>query len=124
MLIEYAVLVVAIFIVISSVVLGFALYPWLFLLLFLLVPLGAVMLRRNMSLPGEIEGQVTPSMAASWASIGVLILVILFIGIPSIWLGIWLHPFFFLILLLFSGLVAVPTWISLRRNVEENQAKQ
>ena len=108
---EYLVLAVALFFVVSAVVLGFVLFPWLFLLLFLLVPLAGVLLRGNFSLP-EKSDDVTPSMAAFWAILGVLGLAMLFIGLPAIVLGILFHPWFFLILLLFSLLLALPMWLS------------
>ena len=110
---EYLVLALALFVIISAVVMGFILFPWFFLLLFLLVPLSAVLMRGNMSLPGEQDETVTPSIAASWAMLGVLGLAVLLIGLPAIFLGIWLHPFFFLILLLFSLLLALPMWLSI-----------
>ena len=110
---EYVVLALALFIVISAVALGFLLYPWFFLLLFLLVPLAAVLLRGNVSLPGGQNEAVTTSIAASWAILGVLGLAVVFIGLPAIFLGIWLHPWFFLILLLFSLLLALPLWLSI-----------
>ena len=63
---EYLVLAVAIFVVISAVVLGFVLFPWLFLLLFLLVPLAGVLLRGNFSLPEEND-EMTPRAASALA---------------------------------------------------------
>ena len=110
---DYLVLALALFVVISAVVLGFVLFPWLFLLLFLLVPLAGVLLRGDISLPGDQDERPTPSIAASWAILGVLGLAVLFIGLPAILLGIWIHPFFFLILLLFSLLLALPMWLSI-----------
>ena len=112
-MIEYLVLAAALFIVISAVILGFVLFPWFFLLLFLLVPLAAVLLRGNASLKGEQDEPVPPSIAASWAILGLLGLSVLFIGLPAIVLGIWLHPSFFLILLLFCLLLAAPLWLSI-----------
>ena len=112
-MIEYLVLAAALFIVISAVVLGFLLFPWFFLLIFLLVPLAAVWLRGHVSRHEGRDEPVPPSIAASWAFLGLLGLSVLFIGLPAIWLGIWLHPFFFLILLLFSLLLAVPLWLSI-----------
>ena len=110
---DYLVLALALFIIVSAVALGFLLYPWFFLLLFLLVPLAGVLLRGNMSLPGDQDERVTPSIAASWAILGVLGLAVLVIGIPAITLGVWLHPWFFLILLLFCLLFALPLWLSI-----------
>lgn len=110
---EYVVLALALFVVISAVILGFVLFPWFFLLLFLLVPLAAVLLRRNFSGPGGNDEAVTTSVAASWAILGMLGLAVLLIGIPAIVLGIFLHPWFFLILLLFCLLLALPMWLSI-----------
>ena len=110
---EYLILAVALFIVISAVVLGFLLFPWLFLLLFLLVPLAAMLLRDNVSRKGGQHEPVSASIAASWAILGLLGLSVLVIGLPAIALGIWLHPLFFLLLLLFSLLLAAPLWLSL-----------
>lgn len=112
-MIEYLVLAAALFIVISAVILGFVLFPWFFLLLFLLVPLAAVLLRGNVSSQEGQEEPVPPSIVASWAILALLGLSVLFIGIPAIVLGIWLHPSFFLILLLFCLLLAVPLWLSI-----------
>ena len=110
---EYVVLALALFVVISAVILGFVLFPWLFLLLFFLVPLAAALLRRNFSGPGGNDEVVTTSVAASWAILGMLGLAVLLIGIPAIVLGIFLHPWFFLILLLFCLLLALPMWLSI-----------
>lgn len=110
-MIEYLVLAAALFIVISAVMLGFLLFPWFFLLLFLLVPLAAVLLRDNGS--GALDEPVSTSIAISWAILGLLGFSVVLIGLPAIILGIWLHPFFFLILLLFCLLLAVPFWLSI-----------
>ena len=110
-MIEYLVLAAALFIVISAVVLGFLLFPWFFLLLFLLVPLAAVRLRNNGA--GAQDEPVSTSVAISWAILGLLGLSVVLIGLPAIILGIWLHPFFFLILLLFCLLLALPFWLSI-----------
>ena len=116
---EYVVLALALFVVISAVVLGFVLFPLLFLLLFLLVPLAAVLLFRNAS--GE-RGQDEPastSVAASWAIVGVFGLAVLFIGLPAIVMGIWLHPWFFLFLLLLCFLLALPLWLSISDSAQD-----
>jgi len=110
---EYVVLALALFVVISAVILGFVLVPWLFLLLFLLVPLAALLLRGNASRRGAQDEPVSTSVASSWAILGVLGLAVLLIGLPAILLGIWLHPWFFLILLLFCLLLAIPFWLSI-----------
>ncbi len=110
---EYIVLALALFVVIAAVILGFVLFPWLFLLLFLLVPLATALLWRNASRQGAEDEAVTPSVAASWATLGVLGLAVLMIGIPAIVLGVFLHPWFFLILLLFCLLLALPMWLSI-----------
>ena len=62
---EYVVLALALFVVISAVVLGFVLFPWLFLLLFLLVPLAAALLWRNVS--GD-RGKAEPASTSVAAS--------------------------------------------------------
>ena len=116
---EYVVLALALFVVISAVILGFVLFPWLFLLLFLLVPLAAVLLRGSFSDPGGEGEEVTPTVATSWAILGVFGLAVLFIGLPAIFLGIWLHPWFFLILLLFCLLLALPLWLSIVDSAKE-----
>lgn len=110
---EYLILALALFVVISALVLGFVLVPWLFLLLFLLVPLAAVLLVGNGSADGAQDEPVSTSTAASWAILGVLGLAVLLIGIPAIALGIFLHPWFFLLLLLFCLLLALPLWLSI-----------
>ncbi len=110
---EYLVLAVALFVVISAVILGFVLFPWFFLLLFLLVPPAALLVHGNASGQGAQDEPVSASVAASWTILGVLGLAVLLIGLPAIFLGIWLHPWFFLILLLFCLLLAVPFWLSI-----------
>ena len=108
---DYLVLSLALFVVLAAVILGFLLFPWFFLLLFLLVPLAAVLLRDNGS--GALDEPVSTSIAISWAILGLLGLSVVLIGLPAIILGIWLHPFFFLILLLFCLLLALPFWLSI-----------
>ena len=110
-MIDYLVLSLALFVVVSAVILGFLLFPWFFLLLFLLVPIAAVRLRNNDS--GAQDEPVSTSIAISWAILGLLGLTVVLIGLPAIVLGIWLHPYFFLILLLLCLLLALPLRLSL-----------
>lgn len=108
-MIEFLLLVGSIFVVIAAVILGFVLAPWFFLLLLLLAPLAAVLY-----LQSQPDGEGSILGTASLAVLGFMALATIAVGLPAIILGILLHPFFFLLLLLLAGLIAAPLWLTSR----------
>lgn len=108
-MIEFLLLALSIFVVAAAVILGFVLAPWFFLLMFMLAPLAAILfLQSQTGSEGSILGK------ASLAALGFMALAALAIVLPAIVLGVLLHPFFFLLLLLLAGLLATPLWLTSR----------
>ncbi len=108
-MIEFLLLTVSIFLIVAAVILGFVLAPWFFLLMLLLAPLAALLFMQS-----QAEGDRSFVGAASLAVLGFMVVALLAVGLPAIILGILLHPLFFLLLLLLSGLLAAPALFTRR----------